>query len=86
VEAYHMGLRDLSRKSGVTTLVTAKDYDDLELERISTLPPNVVTIETEHIREVSELRPDTEGSGSDVGLQRVRVIASKEELFGREKC
>ena len=86
MEAYHLGLRDLSRKSGVTTFVTAKDYDDLELERINTLPPNVVTIETEHTREVSEVRPGTEGSGSDLGLQRVRVIASREELFGREKC
>lgn len=83
-----MGLRDLSRKSGVTTLVTAKDYDDLELERINSMPPNVVTIETEHTREVSEVRPDTEGSEheSDVGMQRVRVIGSKEELFGRERC
>ncbi|KAH6713901.1 hypothetical protein BKA61DRAFT_689243 [Leptodontidium sp. MPI-SDFR-AT-0119] len=86
MEAYHMGLRDLSRKSGVTTMVTAKDYDDLELERINSMPPNVVTIETEHTMEVSEVRPDTEGSGSDLGMQRVRVIGSKEELFGKENC
>ncbi|KAK0120007.1 hypothetical protein ONS95_011425 [Cadophora gregata] len=86
MEAYHMNLRDLSRKSGVTTMVSAKDFDDLELERINTLPPNVVTIETEHTMEVSEIRPDTDGSGSDLGLQRVRADGSKEELFGRENC
>ncbi|KAG4438874.1 hypothetical protein IFR05_005663 [Cadophora sp. M221] len=86
MEAYHMGLRDLSRKSGVTTMVTAKDYDDLELERINSMPPNVVTIETEYTMEVSAVRPDTEGSGSDLGMQRVRIIGSKEELFGKENC
>ena len=67
-------------------MVTAKDYDDLELERINSMPPNVVTIETEHTMKVSEVRPDTEGSGSDLGMQRVRVIGSKEELFGKETC
>ncbi|CZS96658.1 uncharacterized protein RCO7_14420 [Rhynchosporium graminicola] len=86
MEAYHMGLRDLSRKSGVTTMVTAKDYDDLELKRINSMPPNVVTIETEHTREVSKMKPDTQYNESDLDLQRVRAIGSKEETFGREKC
>ncbi|CZS92660.1 uncharacterized protein RAG0_03203 [Rhynchosporium agropyri] len=86
MEAYHMGLRDLSRKSGVTTMVTAKDYDDLELKRINSMPPNMVTIETEHTREVSKMKPDTQYNESDLDLQRVRAIGSKEEMFGREKC
>ncbi|KAL2069572.1 hypothetical protein VTL71DRAFT_14251 [Oculimacula yallundae] len=86
MEAYHMGLRDLSRKSGVTTMVTAKDYDDLELERINSMPPNVVTIETEHTREVCKVRPDAPEIENDLRMQRVKVIESNEELFGREQC
>ncbi|XMA17288.1 hypothetical protein WAI453_010079 [Rhynchosporium graminicola] len=67
-------------------MVTAKDYDDLELKRINSMPPNVVTIETEHTREVSKMKPDTQYNESDLDLQRVRAIGSKEETFGREKC
>lgn len=59
IAAYELGLREWREATGVTTVVSAKEPDDeLALDRISTIPPNVVTIETAHIREVSHVRPD----------------------------
>ncbi|KAH8791908.1 hypothetical protein BGZ57DRAFT_872647 [Hyaloscypha finlandica] len=59
IAAYELGLREWQKATGVTTIVSAKEPDDeLALDRISTIPPNVVTIETAHVREVSHVRPD----------------------------
>ncbi len=83
IEIYHQGLREFSKTAGVTTIVTAKDYDDLELDRINSMPPNVVSVETKHTREVIDVRSENEShySASDVGLQRMK-IGSTEDLFG----
>ncbi|KAI9054227.1 hypothetical protein LZ554_001395 [Drepanopeziza brunnea f. sp. 'monogermtubi'] len=94
MEACHRGLRDLSRKSGITTMVTAKG-DDVELERMSGMRPNVVTITVEmniQHREagVSDLvRPEkiygSAAGAGDLGIQRMRAMASRDELFFRRE-
>lgn len=59
LEAYELGLREWQKVVGVTTVVTAKEPDDeLPLDRINSIPPNVVTVETAHVREVTHVRPD----------------------------
>jgi hypothetical protein len=45
--------------AGVTTVVTAKEPDnELVPDRTSTIPPNVIGVETAHVREVSHVGPD----------------------------
>lgn len=73
-------------------MVTAssKDNDDLELERINSMPPNVVSVETTTVykREVEEERLWVEGSEGegDLGVQRLGMGRTEAELFRREKC
>ncbi len=93
MESYHRGLHDLNKKSGVTTFVTAssKDYDDLELERINTMPPNVVAVETTTVykREGEDGTPHTDRSereGGDLSVQRLGMGGSEVDLFQREQC
>jgi len=43
---YELGLREWQKTVGVTTVVTAKEPDDeLGVDRINSIPPNVVTVE-----------------------------------------
>lgn len=70
-------------------MVTAMDANELTLEKINSMPPNVVSVATE-CRRVVEERVESDGgldgdlgaefgegsrcgSGSDVGLQRMRT-------------
>ena len=81
--AYEIGLREYSKKGRVTTLVTAsRDRDDdYNLEKINSLPPNCVTVETEHIRKVEELVIEE----ADLGEKTMgREIGSTEELCRRQ--
>ena len=71
-----MGLREYSKSVGVTTVVTAaavgKEVDEeMVFERINSMPPNVVNVETEYVREVCEV--------SDIGLQRLDLEKKKRE-------
>lgn len=82
--AYELGLKEYSKKGRVTTLVTAsRDRDDdYDLEKINSLPPNCVTVETEHIRKVEDLIVEEE---ADIGEKMMgREIGSTEELFRRQ--
>lgn len=63
--AYQLGLREYSKRAGVTTLVTSEDKDEESvLERISSLPPGVVNVETECRLEVEERISEEGESGS----------------------
>lgn len=92
LEAYHYGLRDLSRKPGVTTMVTVKDRDELDMERIRSMPMNVVTVTVEtdiQHRDLGESDFSSAGNdGSacteDVGLQRMDTLESREGWSERE--
>ncbi|KAJ5051671.1 uncharacterized protein L3040_001446 [Drepanopeziza brunnea f. sp. 'multigermtubi'] len=94
MEACHRGLRDLSRKSSITTMVTAKG-DDVELERMSGMRPNVVTITVEtniqhreagmrDLVRLEKIYGSAAGAG-DLGLQKMRAMASRDELFLRRE-
>jgi hypothetical protein len=73
-----LGLSEYTKRGGVTTLVTAtKDVDEDELERVqSIIPPNVITVESEHVVEVESNR--VSGTGSEIRAARME---STEELF-----
>ena len=54
IKAYQMGIREQKRRQGaVTTMVTANENDEEE-DRIE-VPPNAITVESTHVREVFEL-------------------------------
>ncbi|KAH8684774.1 hypothetical protein BGZ60DRAFT_427121 [Tricladium varicosporioides] len=56
VSASEIGLSEYLKRGGVTTLVTAKEMEDGgDLERINSMPPNVITVESECVREVIEI-------------------------------
>lgn len=59
IAAYELGLREWQRVAGgVTTIVTAKEPgDELALDRITSIPPNVVTVESAYVREVEHVKP-----------------------------
>jgi hypothetical protein len=68
IEGYELGLKDQRKGQGVTTLVTAAKDDEDAFERI-TVPPNAITVESSHVREVFEIKSDrrsqSRGSESD---------------------
>lgn len=72
----------------VTTVVSAKEPDDeLSLNRISTIPPNVIGVETAHVREVSHVRPDNLNSRMSIQTvideQHSGKTGSTDDLFRR---
>jgi hypothetical protein len=84
--AYELGLREWQRVTGVTTIVTAKEPDDeMALDRISNIPPNVVTIETAHVREVSHVRPDRLSIRTVSDEQQSGKNGSTDDLFRRNE-
>jgi len=84
IAAYELGLREWREATGVTTVVSAKEPDDeLALDRISTIPPNVVTIETAHIREVSHVRPDRRSIRTVSDEQQSGKTGSTDDLCRR---
>jgi hypothetical protein len=84
IAAYELGLREWRKATGVTTVVSAKEPDDeLALDRISTIPPNVVTIETAHIREVSHVRPDRRSIRTVSDEQQSGKTGSTDDLCRR---
>ena len=67
--------------------MTAKEPDD-ELgmvDRISSVPPNVVTVETAHIREVSHVGPDRISIRTVSDEQQSGKTGSTEDLFRRNE-
>ncbi|PMD35240.1 hypothetical protein L207DRAFT_516175 [Hyaloscypha variabilis F] len=80
--AYERGLREWQRMTGVTTVVTAKDADDeMGLDRISSIPPNVIGVETAHVREVIHVRPDRLSIRTVSDEQQSGKSGSTDDLF-----
>lgn len=74
-----IGLSEYYKRGGVTTLVTAsKDPDGDELVRAqSKMPPNVITVESEHVVEIEPERSiETDGDHHKLGR-----MESTEDLF-----
>lgn len=70
----------------MTTVVTAKEPDDeVAMDRINSIPPNVVTIETAHIREVSHVRPDRLSIRTVSDEQQSGKNGSTDDLFRRNE-
>jgi len=68
--------------TGVTTVVTAKEPDDeLALDRISSIPPNVIGVETAHVREVSHMRADRLSIRTVSDGQQSGKSGSTDDLF-----
>jgi hypothetical protein len=68
--------------TGVTTVVTAKDADDeIGLDRISSIPPNVIGVETAHVREVIHVRPDRLSIRTVSDEQQSGKSGSTDDLF-----
>ena len=74
-----IGLSEYTKRGGVTTLVTAtRDTDEDELSRVqSEIPPNVITVDSEHVVEIEQERV----SETDIGAQMGGRIESTERLF-----
>jgi len=83
--AYEFGLREWQKVAGVTTIVTAKEPDDeLGVDSIRGIPPNVVTVQTAHVREVMHMRPDRMSIKSVIDEQQSGKIRSTDDLFRNE--
>jgi hypothetical protein len=68
--------------TGVTTVVTAKDADDeMGLDRISSISPNVIGVETAHVREVIHVRPDRLSIRTVNDEQQSGKSGSTDDLF-----
>jgi len=93
---YETGLREYSKAVGVMTVVTAavvvgEEVDEeMKLERINNLPPNVVTVETEYVREVTDIglqggeREKGRVKGDNVvEEQQIERTGSEDDLFRR---
>jgi hypothetical protein len=82
--AYELGLREWQKVAGITTVVTAKEPDDeLGLDRINSIPPNVVTVETAHMREVTHVKPDRMSIRTVSDEQQSGKTGSSDDLFRR---
>jgi hypothetical protein len=84
--AYELGLREWQKVAGVSTVVTAKEPDDeLDLDRINRIPPNVVTVETAHVREVVHVRPDRMSIRTVSDEQQSGKAGSTDVIFFQEE-
>ncbi|KAE9380242.1 hypothetical protein N431DRAFT_361713 [Stipitochalara longipes BDJ] len=82
--AYERGLHEWQKMTGVITVVTAKEPENgLSMDRISSIPPNVIGVETAHVREVSHMRPERLSIRSISDEQQSGKVGSTDDLFQR---
>ncbi|KAH6679673.1 hypothetical protein B0J14DRAFT_650057 [Halenospora varia] len=80
--ASEIGLSEYLKRGGVTTLVTAKDMEDGgELERMNSMPPNVITVESECVREVVDIAMLDRNSDGQVEILPMTIVYFKTTIF-----
>jgi hypothetical protein len=85
LEAFEICLREFKRPGVVTrvTAINSEEMDDMGLQRMKSLPPNGVVVETEHRREVTDLAYIRIEEESCISLAEIE--AWKEEEMEREE-